>query len=56
MITVNNERLIYIPFYLVRKYKWSLPKDSIHHDKIIIELGLGVISPVDFNVLFEKLY
>ncbi|KAG2219147.1 hypothetical protein INT45_002338 [Circinella minor] len=50
-----SEQRFLLPM-LLRKYKWSLPEDSIHHDKVKIELGLGVISPVDFNVIFEKLY
>ncbi|KAI9256666.1 cytochrome P450 [Phascolomyces articulosus] len=50
-----SEQRFLLPM-LLRKYKWSLPKDSIHHEKIVIELGLGVISPIDFNVVFERLY
>ncbi|KAI9490119.1 cytochrome P450 [Zychaea mexicana] len=50
-----SEQRFLLPM-LLRKYKWTLPKDTIHDKKIIIELGLGVISPINFNVIFEKLY
>ncbi|KAI9472922.1 cytochrome P450 [Zychaea mexicana] len=40
---------------MVRKYEWSLPKDSIHKERLQAS-GLIVNSPKDFYLNFKKLY
>ncbi|KAI8147903.1 cytochrome P450 [Fennellomyces sp. T-0311] len=40
---------------LLRKYKWHLPKDSIHKDSVLTD-GYGVIRPRNLQLVFEKRY
>ncbi|KAI9495418.1 cytochrome P450 [Zychaea mexicana] len=40
---------------LLRKFEWSVPENSIHKDKLVIE-GLGVIRPKNLMLSFKKRY
>ncbi|KAM3581362.1 hypothetical protein VKS41_006188 [Umbelopsis sp. WA50703] len=39
---------------LLRKFTWSLPKDSIHKDHIIFTGGLGLLSAKDLYLTFQN--
>jgi hypothetical protein len=42
-------------FYVVRKYNFELPKDSIHQNGIIAT-GVTLIGPKQMNIIFKKRY
>jgi cytochrome P450 len=39
---------------LLRKYTWSLPKDSIHKNHIVFSGGMGLLTPRDLYLNFQK--
>ncbi|KAI8054841.1 cytochrome P450 [Thamnidium elegans] len=51
--SLNEQRVLLS--MLLRKYRWSTPKDSPHKNGII-SAGLNVQGPVDLDIAFQKLY
>ncbi|KAI8380389.1 cytochrome P-450 cyp509A1 [Blakeslea trispora] len=49
-----NEQRVILPM-LLRKYTWSLPKDSIHKNGPI-SAGIMVLGPVDLEIELQKRY
>jgi hypothetical protein len=43
------------PSFVVRKYEWVLPEDSIHHEYVVGE-SLGLIKPRNLKITFKKRY
>ncbi|KAI9251834.1 cytochrome P450 [Phascolomyces articulosus] len=51
-----SEQRLFLPM-LLRKYVWRLPKDTIHSpERIVTKQNLGVMSPKNLNVIFERRY
>ncbi|KAI8891346.1 cytochrome P450 [Backusella circina FSU 941] len=40
---------------LLKKYTFTLPEDSIHKDKLILN-GIGILGPRNLNIKFKKRY
>ncbi|KAI9264946.1 cytochrome P450 [Phascolomyces articulosus] len=48
------EQRVFLPM-LLRKYELSLPENSIHKDKVVMN-GYGVVSPKDLQITLKRRY
>ncbi|KAI9261441.1 cytochrome P450 [Phascolomyces articulosus] len=49
------QQKLFLPM-LLRKYRWDLPEDSIHREKVITETTMDVVHPVNLNINFKRIY
>ena len=56
MIYLNYYTHLFVTYNIVRKYRWELPKDSAHSERVITATTMDVVHPVDLEINFKRRY